>query len=184
MSRTPKSLVAIIFLLILLLLGTTDVLLTKGTLRFPPQEGVAKKTGPDVILIAEAQGFAIIETTEQNLLPTVLSAAARSTFTARVLLKDDDRAATIGWIDSPDVKEIFTELRKHLRSSFSPRLTDLIDVTQTAEGKAPRDVLSFRDTGILEDWALFVRVRERLYELHVKEGREGEINALIDALTE
>ncbi len=185
MSLLKKLLIAAGFICVLLLLGTSDVLLTKGTLHLPKQDdGIAKKAGPDVVKIAEAQGFTVTETTEQNLLPIVLSPGAKATFTARVLLQDDDRVATIGWIDSQDVKEIFTDVRKLLRSSFSMRLTDLTDETQTAQGMAPRDVLSFRDPAILEDRALFVRVRERLYELHVKEGREGEMNALIDALTE
>lgn len=179
-----KLVTALVFLLILLALGTSDFFLTRDTLRFPLQEGVTKQTGPDVVAIATAQGFTVAETTEQNLLPHVIPLGARSTFSTHVLLKDDDRAATIGWIDAPDVKAIFTALRKNLRPQFSAELEDLIDETQSEPGKPPRDILSFRDPGILDDRAVFVRVRERLYELHVKEDRVSDIDKLIDALTE
>ena len=106
------------------------------------------------------------------------------TLNARVLLKNDDRAATVAWIESPEVKEHLASLKKHLRPLFSSALADLVDRTETPRGGAPRDLLSFRDPAMLEDRAFFVRVRERLYEFHVKEEYEKEIDTLIDALTE
>ncbi len=172
------------FTLILLTFGTADYLLTRSTLRLPSPAGVTKQVGPDVLAAAESLGFTIAETTEQNLLPHVIPPGARSTFSAHVLLKDNDRAATIGWIDAPDVKSIFTALRKTLRLSFSDALEDLVDETQSQSGKPPRDVLSFRDPAIHPDRLLFVRIRERLYEFHVTAGQEREIDMLIDALTE
>src|SRR3989338_7409676 len=99
-----KFLIASGFVLILLGLGTADYFITKGTLRFPPQEGVAKQAGPEARAVALSRGFTIAETTEQNILPPLLSPEVRARFSAAVLLKDDDRAATMGWIDSPQVK--------------------------------------------------------------------------------
>ncbi|MBI2636231.1 hypothetical protein HYW84_02810 [Candidatus Peregrinibacteria bacterium] len=185
MTIAHKILSALGFILILLALGTADYLITRDSIKFlPAQEGTAKHIGPDVVAVAAAHGFAVTDTTERNILPAVLPVASRGTFFPRVLLKDNDRAATIGWIDSSDVKMIFTMLRKHLRQSFSPSLADLIDETQSQAGKPPRDVLSFRDSGIMEERAVFVRIKERIYELHVKEGFERDMNRLIDALTE
>lgn len=185
MTIAHKILSALGFILILLALGTADYFIAHDSIKFPPaHEGTAKKTGPDVVAVAEAQGFAVTDTTELNILPAVLPIASRGAFFSRVLLKDNDRAATIGWMDSSDVKRIFTALRKRLRQSFSPSLADMIDETQSQDGKPPRDVLSFRDPGIMEERAVFVRIRERIYEFHVKEGFERDINRLIDALTE
>ncbi|NOS68139.1 MAG: hypothetical protein HOO67_07330 [Candidatus Peribacteraceae bacterium] len=182
---SKKLLLCLVFILILLTMGTADYILTGGTFKFPSaQEGIAKKTEPDVTVIAESQGLSVTETTERNLLSAVLPATARTGLSARVLLKDNDRAATIAWIDSRDVKEIFTALRKSLRPKFSVKLLDLIDETQSQAGKPPRDVLSFLDPAINPERLLFVRVRERLYEIHMTEGHEDEVNRLIDALTE
>lgn len=185
MTLIRKISVVHVFVLILLALGTADYFLTHDAWKLPSaNEGISKKAEPDVVAIAEAQGFSVTNTTERNLIPSAIPIESRQKFSARVLLKYDDRAATVGWIDSPDVKDIFTELRKTLRPSFSTALFDLIDETQSQSGKPPRDILSFRDAGILEDRAVFVRVRERLYEFHVKNGHEREIDKLIDALTE
>lgn len=181
MSR--KILIVVGFLLVLILLGGADILLTRGTLRFPVTDGgVAKQKGVDVEFIANAHRFIVAEATEQNMLPALLPAG--SVFNTRVLLKEDDRAATIGWTDSPEVKVIFTALKKKLRSSFSPQLKDLIDETQSEEGKPPRDVLSFHDPALHSDRLLFVRIRERLYEFHITPGHEAEIDELVDSLTD
>ena len=186
MTATRKLLVTVAFILILIGLGTADALLTRGTLRLPSteQEGIAKKLGPDAIAIASVQGFTVAATTEQNLLPKILSSTMQSQFAAKVLLMSDDRVATMGWIDSPDVQTLFMTLRKNLRSSFSPKLQDLIDETQSEKDKPPRDVLSFLDPAIHSDRLLFVRIRERLYEFHVSAGHEVDIDKLIDTLTE
>ena len=182
MSAGRKFLVGALFVAVLVGLGTTDALFTRGTLKLPPPEGIAKQPGPDVVAVAQAQGFTALETTEKELLTTVLPTTV--TLYARVLLKNDDRAATVAWIESPDVKDHFVALKKHLRPLFSSALADLVDRTETPRRRAPRDLLSFRDPEILEGKAVFVRVRERLYELHVKEGQEEQINRLLDALTE
>lgn len=184
MAKHPTILITLGFASILLILGAADLMLTRGTLRFPMQTtGVAKMSGPDVTAVAQAQGFTVAETTEKNILPTILPADVAETFTARVLLKENDRAATVAWIDSPDVKTFFTTLKKHLRSSFSEKLTDLVDESRTQPGTPPQDILSFRDPAIHDDRLLFVRVRERLYELHVKEGRQEDVDRLMEALT-
>lgn len=183
MSNAQKILATAFFTLILLTLGTADYVLTQGTLKLPPREGIAKKAEPDVATVAESQVFTVTETTERQLLEE-RAVKGKRTVWGRVLLKENDRAATIAWIDAPDVKEIFTALRKDLRPKFSSDFHDLIDETQSQPGKPPRDVLSFRDPRVHPERLLFVRVRERLYELHVKEGHEKDIDGLIDALTE
>lgn len=184
MTIAQKSLATIAFALILLSLGVADALLTRGTLKLPAQSpaGVAKKAGPDVQAIARTQGFAIAPTTEAFLFARVLPPGAP--LSAIVLLRENDRAAAVGWIDSPEVKSILAALKERLRGSFSSRLTDLIDETRSDPGRPPRDVLSFRDPGILPDRVVIVRVRERLYEFHVRAGEEEVIDNLLNTLTE
>ena len=187
MTRYPKILITSGFLLVLLALGTTDALLTRSTLWLPSKdaevrEGVAKRGEPDVEAVARTKEFTVTQGTDAFLMQQVLPAGQE--LAARVLLKDDDRAAAIAWIDSPHVKNIFTRLKAKLRFTFSGELRDLIDETQTQPGKPPRDVLSFLDPAIHENRILVVRIRERLYEFHVVGGHEGEVDGLIDALTD
>lgn len=187
MSLPQTFLATLAFAAILVGLGAVDAVFTKATLWIPSREtsarqGVAKRQGPDVEERARARGFAIEQGTDDFLLQRVMPAS--QTIVARTLLTDNDRAAAIAWIDTAQVKNIFTRLRALLRSGFSPGLRDLIDETQTQPGKPPRDVLSFVDPAVHENRVLIVRVRERLYELHVVSGHEREIDALIDTLTE
>jgi hypothetical protein len=171
------------FVLLLMLLAGIDAAVHGGSLWMPGSEdGVVKQTEPDPVTVAKAQGMTATNGTERQLLPSVLQPG--TTVTAKVLLKNNDRAATIAWVDSPDVKTIFTNLRKSLRISFSPDLKDVIDETQSEPGKPPRDVLSFLDPAIAPDRLLFVRIRQRLYEFHVTAGSEKDVNELIDALTD
>lgn len=178
MSGRGKLLAAGIFVLILLVLGTADATLTRETLRLPGEFSAE----PDVIAVSEAHGFSVSNTTEQQLLGAVVPNG--TVLSSRVLLLRNDRAATVAWVDSPNVTSYFTELRKVLRPVFSPQLRDLIDESQPEHGKAARDVLSFSDPAIHSDRLLFVQVRNRLYEFHVSPGSEAPVDDLLDALTE
>ena len=182
MSSAKKTAVAIIFLLILAGLGTTDALLTRGTLRLPTVESETTQPGLDVVTLVESKGFTATETDEQFLLEKILLPG--TPVASRVLLKDNDRVSALAWIETQDVKHVFTSLKESLRGSFSPDLKDLIDETQSEPGKPPRDVLSFSDPAILPDRVLFTRVRQRLYEFHVTPGKEADVDGLLNALTE
>lgn len=182
MSASQKILAASALIVILLSLGTVDYLLTNGTMRIPTDGGIAKMKGSDIVAIAIARGFIPVNTTEDFLLAKILPAG--TTLSSRVLLMKDDRVAALAWIESPEVKTIFTTLKQRLRPSFSPKLQDLIDETQSEPGKPPRDILSFRDPAIHSDRLVFARVRDRLFEFHVTDGKEDAVDGLLDALTE
>lgn len=182
MRRSQKILLSITFLSILIALGSLDAALTQKTLFIPTDAGVAKKAGPDVAAVGLKLGFIMTNTNEEFLLQNVLP--PNTTLSARVLLRQDDRAGALAWIDSKDVKTIFAKIKQTLRSSFSPELKDLIDETQAEPGKPPRDILSFSDLGVHPDRILIVRVRERLYEFHVTGGKEEVVDGLLNALTD
>ncbi len=181
-TSIQKLLATLGFLAILLILGTADALLTGGTLRMPASAGVVKQSGPDVLALLQARGFVIEETNEDFLLQAILPPG--TPLTSRVLLQNNDRVAALAWIDSPDVKRSLATLRGKLHASFSPDLRDLIDETQSQLGKPPRDLLSFSDPTIHSERIVFARVRQRLYEFHVRDGKEKEIDSLVDAFTE
>ena len=89
----------------------------------------------------------------------------------------------ISWLETPDVKILFLALKEALHSSFSPELQDLVDEKQQRRGKPPRELLTFLDPAISEERLAFVRVRDRLYELHIPEGMDDAIFGLIEELT-
>lgn len=195
MSRTGKILTAGIFLVVLTGLSAMDVAFTGDAWILPsyqePDDLIAddtslpplrRKPGPDVVATAERLNFAVVAADEDTLTKRVLPAGFP--LSTRALLLRNDRAAAIAWMDSPQVREIFTNIKRQLRSSFSPDLRDLIDERQAERGKPPRDVLSFLDPAIHPDRILLVRVRQRLYEFHVVKDAEGAIDSLIDELTE
>ncbi len=185
MSSIRKTIITAGFILILLMLGTTDALLTRNTIRMPGSgidDGIAKMPEPAVFPILQEQGFAVANTTEPELLQRAIPVTLP--LTSQVLLLDNDRVATIAWVETPEVKNIFTLLRRQLRASFTAELRDLIDETQTEPGKPPRDVVSFFDPGMNASRLVFVRVRQRLYELHVTPGKEAEMDRLVNALSE
>jgi len=150
----------------------------------PAPTGVKKQTGPNVIAVAEGQKFTATDGTgDQSLLAQVLPAEQVQT-NVRVLMRGNDRAGLVAWVESPDVKLYFLSLKDALHASFSPGITDLVDALEQRTDRPPRNVLSFRDPGISEEKLVFVRVRERLYEFHIAEGKQAEMNALIDKLSE
>jgi hypothetical protein len=195
MSRAATIAVSGGFLLVLAGLAATDAALTANTRALPslqePDDAVIgdtslppirRKPGPDVIAVATAHDFSAVTGDEATLLERVLPAAFP--VNKRVLLQDNDRASSLAWIESGQVRDIFTNVKKELRQSFSANVKDLIDERQTERGKPPRDVLSFVDPAIHTDRVLIVRVRQRLYEFHITAGKEPAIDRLIDALTD
>lgn len=100
-----------------------------------------------------------------------------------VLLFNNDRAALFSWIESDDVKTIFSSLKQTLQEQFSPQLTGLTDTTQTPQNGPPVDILSFKDPAISPEVVLFIRVRNRLYEFHIAEKGSEVISRLIGELS-
>lgn len=195
----PSRALATVALFVALIgLGTADALYVEKTFPFSlgnPQvsdaggddggtidgDPVRKSEGPDVLEIAALQNFTTQETEETSILSRVVSEP--DTVNARVLLLNEDRASYIAWVDSTDVKTYFLSLKEALHRSFTASVTDLLDEAQQREGLPTRNVLTFKDTGLLPERVVFVRVRERLYEFHIPEGKDDLIFALIEELT-
>lgn len=171
---------------ILAVLGTADaVLLEQGALAIKPLPldetvPVAKKTGPDIpALLAELNLDARL-LRESNLLeqvtPVGLAIEYRTLF-------EDGRLGSIAWIDGAQAKRSFTDLKQKLLQTFSGQLRELVDETTQAPDGPVVNRLSFIDPAISADRFIFLRVRERLYEIHVTPRREASLAGLLKALT-
>lgn len=145
--------------------------------------GIKKAMGPDVLLTLTKLGFEIEASDELTILRTVIPAQEARVDTY-VLLLDGDRAGLIAWTESSNVKNYFLALKEALHASFSPRVKDLLDETQRLPGKPPRNFLTFLDEGLSPERLVFLRVRERLYELRIAEGRDAEMFELMEELTQ
>lgn len=108
----------------------------------------------------------------------------RSKVQTYVLLKNNDRAFLFSWIEEDDVKVIFNSLKQALSEQFSGKLEDLIDETQYPDNGPPRDVLSFFDPALSPEKITFLRIKNRLYEIHTSKNAETLLPALIDALSQ
>lgn len=147
------------------------------------QISVRKAGGPDVRQTIATFGMEIQESDELTILRTVIP-ATESTVYEHVLLLDGDRAGLIAWTESPKVKQFFLALKDALHASFSPHVKDLLDETQRIPGKPPRNFLTFFDAGLSSERIVFLRVRERLYEIRIAEGKDAVMFELVDALTQ
>lgn len=139
-----------------------------------------KKSGIDIPATLASLELVTAPASEQSLLN--LSAQGAKVDTV-VLLFRNDRAALFSWIESDDVKTIFSSLKLALQEQFSPKITGLTDTTQTPPNGPPVDILSFRDPAISPEIVLFIRVRNRLYEFHIAESGSEVISRLIGELS-
>lgn len=145
--------------------------------------GVRKASGPDVLLTIAAFGMEIQESDELTILRTVIPATESKVY-EHVLLRGGDRAGLIAWTETPKVKQFFLALKDALHASFSPHVKDLLDESQRIPGKPPRNFLTFFDEGLSSERIVFLRVRERLYEIRIAEGNDDVMFKLVDALTQ
>jgi hypothetical protein len=192
MSRTAKLITAIGFTAILLGLGVADAMLTGPEILIPREEettgsdrgtgGVMKQNGPDILATLSGAELDVQDTNELSLLSRALPAG--TAIIAKTLLKGNDRLAYVAWTQSPDVKIYFIALKDALQKSFTPQVRDLSDRTEVRDAKPTRNILTFVDPGFNPERYVFLRVRERLYEFHVAEGRDAEVFALVDLLSE
>lgn len=149
----------------------------------PPAEGVARNQGPDVKDILQDLGFTLADVNEKVILEDIIPQKEAS-LQSYVLLKNGDRTGMIAWTDSPKVKVYYLALKEALHSAFTEKVQNLLDETQRRENRPIRNLLTFIDTGLFPERMVFVRVRERLYEFHVKDGSSEEIFNLIEGLTQ
>jgi len=140
---------------------------------------VAKQEGVNVAAAMSQLGYETQSSTDLSMLSQVVTGQPQTL----VLLKNSDRVGSVTWIDSPQVKSFFISLKEGLLSAFSPNVQDLRDETVQGEGQPVRNVLTFLDPSLSEERLVFVRVRERLYEFHIANGKDTEMQALIEVLT-
>lgn len=186
MSYGAKLTVTVLLLTLLTGLGAADYLFSGdeyASITPPPPPasepglngGVAKAQARSVEeLLAEA-GLEAKRPGEETLLEQVSDRDVESV----VVLSNGDRAGAVAWIESPRVKSLFIALKDALLPSFSDQMRDLHDETVQPNAGPVVNTLSFTDPGLSEERIVFVRVRERLYEFHIAEGKEEPMEELI-----
>jgi hypothetical protein len=201
MSLPAKAFTTLCFFLVLVGLGYADMKLTARDMvrpNIPPtaegsedsgnamsdgsSSAVTKQDGPDVLQVLAAQNVSLTENSETSLIRRVLP--PETNVQTRTLLREGDRLAFISWADTTDAKLAFTALKQALLKSFSNQVRDLDDRNEVREGKPTRNVLTFVDPTISAERLIFVRVRERIFEFHVPEGKFNQVMSVVDALTE
>ncbi len=119
------------------------------------------------------------DTTELSLIHLMNDSPAVKTV---VLLRNNDRALLFSWIESDEVKDLFSNLKRALQEQFSGQLKDLIDETRTSASGSPIDTLSFIDPAISKEKIVFLRIRNRLYEIHIAKNGEDVLDMLTEEL--
>ncbi len=148
----------------------------------PP--GVAVASGPDMadVLKKLQLNAATAGLGDGSLLSRIVSQPqAVQTY---VLVKSDDRVGLLSWTESPNVKEYFAAMRQALIKSFSSGVRNLRDEQLADPGKPIRDMLSFQDPAISDEQIVLLRVRDRLYEVHIAPGKDAEVQAMLEAVSE
>ncbi len=161
--------------------GATTPGAETGETVLAPAGAVAKNQGITVEQAAQQEGFTMQDTAELTLLSQIITENVR--IRSAVLLKDGDRAGSVAWVESPDVKNIFVVLKDSLITAFSPQMRDLRDETLQETGAPVRNILTFLDPSLSEERILFVRVRERLFEFHIASKQEEAMQTFVDRLT-
>ena len=140
-----------------------------------------KKSGVNVDDVLSRLGLAKQPTNEASFLSLTMQNGGGSQ--ATVLLWHDDRAFLFSWIEDDNAKTIFGDLKQALQEQFSGKLTDLRDETVTAPDGPPVNVLSFFDPALSAERIIFLRVRTRLYEIHVAKNGESVVERLVAELS-
>lgn len=141
--------------------------------------GVAKAGEADVEATLTAMGFTLAPSEDLTFLAQVSRDQEVQSFT---ILQNNDRVGSVSWIDG-DSKAAFISLKEALLSAFSDQVTGLSDKTVQDEGKPTLNVLTFRDPALSEETLTFIRIRERLYEVHTALNKQDAVNAAVEALT-
>lgn len=193
-----KPLAASGFLILLLGLGVADAYVTQDLIMLPGQEpekamqgdvtpapkegGVRKQTGPNVSEILVELGLESQVSADPSIIRRIFP--EQSNIETVIILKDGDRVGLLSYADSPQVKTYFLALKEAIGGSFSGDVSELTDETQNRLGKPVRNFLTFKDPALATERLVFIRVRERLYEFHVAEGKEDMMFLLVERLTD
>ncbi len=139
-----------------------------------------KRTEIDIPATLSSLGLSQIDTQEMSILSRAVP--PHIAVTTKVLLKDNDRSALFAWTESADSKTLFGQLKQSLQLSFSPQVHDVQDERVEPDTGTSYDILRFTDEIISPESIIFLRVRSRIYELHVTSGQQPTIDQLIAAL--
>jgi hypothetical protein len=181
-----KIIATALYLCVLLGIGTADAYFTKDKIKYPTERNTTATTGvapvaeKDVFSILTARNITTTTPSEESLLQRI--APASENMTTRVLLQNNDRLALLSYVESPKVKEYFNALKVAVSASFSSSLQGLVDETTTPDAGPTYNILSFKDPAISEEKMIFLRVRDRLYEFHVVDGKDGVVGEIIEEL--
>lgn len=143
--------------------------------------GVAKQNGADCAQVIKDLGMSTEKSADLSFIAQVMTKDA--TISSLAILKDGDRAGSVTWIDSPNVKSSFIALKEALLSAFSPLVADLHDETIDDPRGPTKNVLTFTDPSLSTERLAFVRVRQRLYEFHIATGKEAPMQAVMEGVT-
>ncbi|MBP9773793.1 MAG: hypothetical protein KBD00_04140 [Candidatus Peribacteraceae bacterium] len=139
-----------------------------------------KRTEIDVPTLFSSLSLTPVDTQEMSILGRVVPPGTATQ--TNVLLKNNDRSALFSWTDSPDSKTLFGQLKQSLQQSFSGQVRDLQDERIEPETGTSYDILRFTDETISPEHIIFLRVRTRIYEIHVTTGQQPTVDQLIAAL--
>ena len=137
------------------------------------------RTGVVLEELFQTFGLTSVQTSEKSLLSELPEAGTPS---STVLLKNNDRAMFFAMTELSSAKEVFTSLKAMLQHRFSENIRNLRDETLSPDDGAPMNILSFDDPGLSSEHLVFVRVRSRIYELHVSATEQNFLDAFIAAL--
>ncbi len=143
--------------------------------------GVSVNNGPAIEGTIQSLGFTTEQSTELSFLAQVAGSGAQ--IHSLAILQNNDRVGSVTWIESASVKTDFIALKEALLTAFTPKVQGLQDQTIESPNQPVRNVLSFFDPGLSAEKLTFVRVRERLYEFHIANGKDDVMQQLIDGLT-
>ena len=136
-----------------------------------------KKSSVRVDDVIQKLGLTSVQTSERSLLSIAVTTVPVQT---SVLLLRGDRALLLSWIESDDVKDIMTNLKKSLQDQFSVQVSNLLDETRQVPNGPPMDVLRFLDPAISSEEIYILRVRNRLYEIHVAKNGADVLGQLME----
>lgn len=190
MSVLRKILITAGFTLLLVGLGVADSLLTSSLTIYPRdiykvekvEAGVARQRDPDVFEVLRGLNIETSLTQKKSLLSRITPAGIP--VTSRVLLQNGDGIGSFSFVQSPDVRALFMALKEALHQSFSKDVQDIVDTVEAPPDRPVRNILSFTDPALGTEKIILIRVRERLYEFHLAQGKEEIVEELIDKLTE
>jgi hypothetical protein len=138
-----------------------------------------KKSSVSVDDVIQKLGLVSVQTSERSLLSISVTTVPVHT---SVLLLRGDRALLFSWIESDDVKDIMTTMKKSLQDQFSVQVSGLLDETRQTPNGPPMDVLRFLDPAISSEEIYILRVRNRLYEIHVAKNGTDVLAQLMEEL--